>query len=103
MSGYYEELTDVQWAMLDRQQFWFLPMGPLTRDQQESMEAYERYCEEMNAEYEAQDAAGGRTICPSCGQRSVTHRSVITLGHEGHPGSEYSDLAECESCDYKEL
>jgi predicted nucleic-acid-binding Zn-ribbon protein len=57
----------------------------------------------MEREYEAEQAAGGRTVCPNCGNRSVTHRSVITLGYEGHPGAEYSDFAKCERCDYAEL
>lgn len=99
------EPTDLDLAILDRLQMRLPAIGPLTLDQQESVEAYERYCEEMAAEYEAQEAAGGRTICPECGNRSVKHRSVVTLGYAGHPGAEWSDLAECErdECAYVEI
>jgi len=69
----------------------------------EAEAAYEQHCIESEREYEAQLAAGGRTICPQCNERSVTHRSVVTLGYAGHPGAEFSDLAECERCDYKEI
>jgi hypothetical protein len=69
----------------------------------EALVAEREYYEAMAADFEAEQAAGGRTICPQCGNRSVTHRTVVTLGYEGHPGAEYSDLASCERCDYREL
>lgn len=99
----YSEPTDLELAIYDRLQMRFPAIGPLTREQQEEEAAYERYCEESAAEYEAQEAAGGRTICPACGERAVTHRSVITLGYAGHPGTEYSNLSDCGNCGHKEI
>ena len=99
----FTEPTDLEYAMWDRQSHGLVAVGPLTQEDQERQDAYDSWCEEQGREDEALDAAGGRTICPQCGNRSVTHRSVVTLGYAGHPGAEYSDLAECESCDYKEV
>jgi hypothetical protein len=67
--------------------------------------SYERHCEEALAEFEAQQAAGGRTVCPSCSHRSVVHHDVITLGYAGHPGAEHSDYGKCEreECGHAEL
>ena len=63
-----------------------------------------RFQEESMREYEAQEKAGGRTICPRCGERSVRDSLVATLGG-GLPGSEYSVYYKCErdECDYAEL
>lgn len=98
-----KEPTDLDLAIIDRRALGLVGFGPLTKEEAESEAAYERYMAEEMAEFEAQQAAGGRTVCPKCGERSVTHRSVCTLGYPGHPGAEFSDLAECEVCDYKEL
>jgi hypothetical protein len=67
--------------------------------------AYDEAMIEAEAEYHAREAAGGRTICPECGQRSVVHHDTITLGYAGHPGAEHSDYAKCErdGCDYAAL
>lgn len=64
-----------------------------------------RYHEEMEVEHLAQLAAGGRTICPNCGERSVRGRDVYTLGYAGHPGAEISVYECCErdNCDYASL
>lgn len=99
----FNEPSELDLAILDRLQMGFPPIGPLTREQQENEDSYLRYHEEMEAEYQAQQAAGGRTICPSCGQRAVKHSSVVTLGYAGHPGAEYSDYGHCENCGHKEL
>lgn len=96
-------LAELAWAMADRAQLGHPPVGPLTLQQAGELDAYDAYHAEMEAEYEAEQAAGGRTVCPQCGERKVRHRSVVTLGYEGHPGAEYSDLAECENCNWKEL
>jgi hypothetical protein len=81
----------------------FGEIGPLTKEQAELEDAYEAYLEEIKA----QDAAGGRTICPQCGRRTVTHTTVTTLGYRGHPGEERSDFARCMSpekdCDWADL
>jgi len=99
----HDDELELYLAIMDRLNLSVCGFGPLTREEQEIVDAYERYNEECEAEYEAQQAAGGRTICPNCGERSVKHRSVITLGYAGHPGAEYSNLAECERCNYREL
>lgn len=75
----------------------------MTVTDQERQDAYDAHCLAQEQDYAEEQAAGGRTICPQCGKRSVTHRSVVTLGYAGHPGAEYSDLAKCESCDYREV
>lgn len=102
MSGY-DDMTELDWMMLDRQQHGLVPVGPLTADQQESMDAYDRYNEEQFAEHEAQEAAGGRTICEECGLRLVVHRTVCTYGYPGHPGADYSDYGRCEGCGHEEF
>lgn len=82
----------------------FDEIGPLTARQAEGMSSWEDYCERMVAEFDAQEAAGGRTICPDCGERSVVHATVLTYG-TGAAGSEYSGLATCErtGCGYRDL
>lgn len=97
------EPSDLDYAIAARGMLNVCLFGPLTLAEQESVESYERHMEEAALEHEAEQAAGGRSICPECGNRSVTHRSVLTLGYVGHPGSEYSSLAECENCDYREI
>lgn len=97
------EPSDLEYAIAERVMLNVCPFGPLTLDEHESVRAYEQHHEESEAEYEAQHRARGRTICPQCGERSVTHRSVLTYGHASHPESEYSDLASCERCDYRAL
>jgi hypothetical protein len=98
----YEEY-ERQESMQFRRSMGFPPIGPLTLEQSVTARKYEQYMLEQIEEHEAQDRAGGRTICPQCGERSVKHSTVLTLGYEGHPGAEYSGYAECEKCDYKEL
>ena len=103
MTATYDGPDDLDCAMYERIQFRFPPVGPLTREQTAEEEAYTRYQEESEREYKAEQAAGGRTICPECGHRSVTHRTVVTYGYAGHPGADYSDLAKCERCDYMDV
>ena len=79
------------------------PVGPLTRAQHEDELAYAQYMAESLAEYEARDAAGGRTICDRCGERKMVWRSVCTLGYPGHPGAEMSEYGKCENCGQEEL
>lgn len=62
-----------------------------------------RYYEAMEREEDARVAAGGREICPDCGERAVKSQDVCTLGYPGHPGAEFSVYRTCENCDYKEL
>ena len=97
------EPTDLDIAIAERGMLGVCQFGPLTRDEHEAVKAYERHMHDSEAEYEAQQAAGGRIVCPNCGERSVKHRSVLTYGHAAHPEAEYSVLAECERCDYREL
>lgn len=94
---------DLESAMAERGMMNHPLIGPLTLEQTEQVEAYERFQEEEALEYEAREAAGGRTICPLCGKRTVKHRSVYTLGYEGHPGAEQSDFANCENCPYQAI
>jgi hypothetical protein len=100
------EPTDLELALWERDANlgWGFA-GPLTREQAEAEAAYERYCIEREEEHEAQERAGGRTICPACGNRSVRHSSVCTLGYPGHPGAEFSGYARCETpgCGYADL
>jgi hypothetical protein len=98
-----QEPSDLELAIVDRIQLNVCPFGPLTLEQHEAVESYEQYMQESYAEHLAEEAAGGRTICQQCGNRSVTHRSVVTLGYAGHPGAEYSDLGSCEECGFVEL
>lgn len=97
------EPTELEWAIMDRTNHALPAVGPLTAEQQQQLDAYERYQDESAAEYEAEQAAGGRTICDQCGERSVVHRTVCTLGYVGHPGADYSDLATCERCGWEDL
>lgn len=99
----YEQAEDLDMAIMGRLMMNHPAIGPLTLEQHDEEESYDRYCEEQEAEYRAQQAAGGRTICPQCGERSVTHRGVVTLGYRGHPGAEESTLSQCGNCDYTDL
>lgn len=97
------EPTDLELMLYERKYITGLGVvGPLTMKQAIKEAEYERWESEQLAEYEAQEAAGGRTVCPDCGERSVLSRSVLTYG-TGAPGSEYSGLYECERCDYRDL
>lgn len=98
-----EQELELELAIAARCMLNLVPFGPLTADEADAEERYLRYCEERETDYQEELAAGGRTVCPQCGHRSVTHRSVVTYGYEGHPGADYSDLASCERCDYKEI
>jgi UDP-N-acetylmuramyl tripeptide synthase len=81
----------------------FGEIGPLTRDQTDAEQSFEAYMEECSREHEAQLAAGGRMICPKCGERAMRDRTVCTYGYPGHPGADYSALYECDNCDYKDM
>lgn len=98
------EPTELEMAMHERRSIGLVPFGPLTYQEVERERDYERWQVESTREYEAQKAAGGRSICPRCGERSVTNKAVATLGG-GLPGSEYSTLYSCErdNCDYREI
>lgn len=98
-----EARWELEYLMANRILLGVVACGPLTADENEAVESYENYCQESEAEYLASEAAGGRTVCPKCGERSVTHKTVCTYGYEGHPGADYSDLAKCERCDYMEV
>lgn len=99
------EPSDLDWAVADRLGMGLPAIGPLTLKETEGVAAYEQYMEESAREYEEQERAGGRTICPKCGNRSVKHSTVCTYGYPGHPGADYSDYGVCETegCDHKEL
>ena len=99
------EPTDLEWAIADRLMMALPAIGPLTLAQHEGVLAYERYHEEMEEEERLRETAGGRTVCPDCGHRSVRHRLVYTLGYAGHPGAEQSDYVACErsECSYADV
>jgi C4-type Zn-finger protein len=67
--------------------------------------AYLRHMADMEAEEKARVEAGGRTICPGCGERSVVSGVAKTIGvpGRGHPGDEYSATYSCENCDYRDM
>lgn len=95
--------TELEFAMFDRYSTCgFAEIGPLTKVQQESYDAYIAWCEETEAEHDAWQRAGERSVCPRCSKRSVKETVVATLGG-GLPGSEYSVMRECERCDYRSL
>lgn len=90
-------------AILDRLCLGVTGFGPLTQDEQSRVDAYEKHMAEEDAEYEARRLAGGRMVCPKCGNRSVKERAVLTYGTPNNVNSEYSMLTECEKCDYSAL
>jgi hypothetical protein len=96
-------ISDMEVAMWDREQLGLHTYGPLTREEAEKEAKYEAFMQEEADEYDAREAAGGRTVCPACGNRTVTHTSVCTLGYPGHPGAEFSDFERCEACDWSRL
>ena len=65
----------------------------------------QRAWEARALEEAARAAAGGKEICPNCGDRSVKSSDVCTLGYPGHPGAEFSVYRKCvnERCDFAEL
>lgn len=65
--------------------------------------AYERAMIEMQAESEAEERAGGRAICPNCGERKFKSHEAVTLGYAGHPGAEISVYRRCENCNHTEM
>lgn len=99
-----ERRLELELSMLERRSMGLPPIGPLTQSEAAHEEAYTAYCRESEREEEARVRAGGRTICPACGQRSLKSRTVATLGG-GLPNSEYSELYTCEraACGYEAL
>lgn len=99
------EPTEWDFALIGRKAQGLPPVGPLTRAQHKSELAYEAWCEECAAENEARSKAGGRTICPECGNRSVKHQTVCTYGRPGVEGSDFSDYGKCETpgCGHTEM
>jgi hypothetical protein len=103
MSYQYEGPSEYDLMVMERQSMGFPAIGPLTQAQYEQQVAYDVYCEESEREHLACQAAGGRTICPMCGERQVVHTAVRTYGTPNHPESEYSDFAKCGHCGHEEL
>lgn len=99
----YQEPSELELAILDRMQMGLPAVGPLTQADQEGVDRYEQYMDKLEEEYQAARAAGGRTVCPQCGKRSVKHSTVCTYGRPGVEGSDYSDYGKCENCGHKEL
>jgi hypothetical protein len=99
------EPTDLDLYMMERASLRVCVFGPLTRDEHEMIERYEAHMEAEERENDAYMAAGRRSICPKCGERSVRDSAVVTLGYAGHPGAEWSQMYECENsnCDYKDM
>lgn len=62
-----------------------------------------RHYEEEEREHEREQAHGGKSKCPNCGEYAVKTRTVCTLGYPGHPGADYTALYECGNCDYKDM
>jgi hypothetical protein len=100
------ELDDVADAVADAL-FSIDVMAMVASGPQEPLEVlepeYVAYMKDAELEEERRLAAGGRTVCPSCGLRLVVHSTVCTLGYPGHPGAEFSDLGKCEGCGHAEL
>jgi len=95
---------ELELAMSERVGHGLPPQGPLTQEQARDEAAYDQYLWEQEREEEMRIASGGRRLCPDCNRRSLRVRTVATLGG-GLPGSEYSELYECEipSCGHRSL
>jgi DNA-directed RNA polymerase subunit M/transcription elongation factor TFIIS len=76
---------------------------PLTERQHEDMLAYDVWLLSQDVEHALWLAAGCRSVCPKCEQRSVTTSTVITYGHARSAHSECSTFYRCESCDWQAL
>jgi hypothetical protein len=93
-----DDMTDLDWALMERYNVigWGF-IGPLTKDQQDGVDSYEEYMVEVEREFDAQDKAGGREICPGCGWRTLKFQGdVCTYGVPSNPNSEYTSLSVCE-------
>lgn len=102
----YDEPSELELAIMDRGQIIGFPaIGPLTEEQFNIEKSFLDYMEESQAEHEAYVAAGCRSVCPKCGERSVKTSTVCTYGYWGAAGADYSALEECgnKDCDYKDL
>lgn len=67
---------------------------------QESWDAYLRYCEESEREFE-EERRTGRRICPKCKRRSVKVSYTPTRNYGG--GMDSFQKCENESCHYAEV
>lgn len=105
----YDELTDTDLAVMDRQMLNVCPFGPLTRDEYDSVVAYEQYQMESVAEYErleamprcqGRPAVAENSECDSCGKvKDVVYgQTACTLGYPGHPGAEFTEFRICGDC-----
>ena len=97
------EPTDIQLAIMERGSLGLTLFGPLTQAEAEREASYVKYMEESQAEEDARVKAGGRSVCPECGERAVVSSTVLTYGHAAHPEAEYSVLLKCENCGWTEL
>lgn len=98
------EPTDIELAIYDRGFVTgFRAIGPLTKEQFESEQAFEAYEAAREAEHEAYEEAGYRSVCDSCGERAVKARDVLTYGHRRHPEAEYTVMRKCEACGKEDM
>ena len=71
-------------------------VGPLTREQTDAVDAYERYCDEREREHELEQQHGGRTRCAACDQFAVRH---FVVEQRRDPTS----VGKCENCGHVEF
>jgi hypothetical protein len=83
---------ELSFALYDRNATIGWPyVGPLTREQSDSVDAYERYCVERDREHELEMQYGGRTRCPICDQFAVEHHIV-------EERRDPTDVGVCKNC-----
>lgn len=87
--------SDLECAMMERQSMDLVPFGPLTFGEHDQLESYHRHCAEAEAEYQREQAHGGRELCPNgCGY--TVNKSVVNP-------ADPTVMRHCPSCDYREL
>jgi hypothetical protein len=105
----YHEPSDIECAMYERTQMGFPVVGPLTRDQQQEENAYAKYHEDMEREYnllqawprlDRRSAVAFNSECDVCEHlRPVLYgQEACTLGYPGHPGAEWTQFRVCLKC-----
>lgn len=65
----------------------------------EDQAAYERHMEDVEAEHEAYQKAGGKAICPKCSVRALKDKAVPTRQYGGGWDTYYH----CDNCGYTDV